>query len=171
MPFDVQLLRYLNGFAGKSRFLDVGIIFCATYLPFALGALFFVYLYVVPTTSERMTVFLTATLSSFGARFIVAEAIRLLYKRPRPFVTHQLHPLVSQNQWSFPSGHAVFFFALAQAVYFFSPLWGVSFFALSVVVAISRVAAGVHYPSDVLAGALTGVLVAHAILTAIAFYT
>lgn len=59
---------------------------------------------------------------------------------------------------SFPSSHAVNNFALAILFSSFFRKWAPAFFAWAALVAISRVAVGVHFPSDIAGGALIGAL-------------
>ena len=73
-----------------------------------------------------------------------------------------LHP--NSFDWtyqSFPSGHATTAFALAAVVGFLSERWFYPALVFAGVVALSRVTGGVHYPSDVLAGAIVGLLGAY----------
>lgn len=60
---------------------------------------------------------------------------------------------------AFPSGHATAAFALATALGYRWPRWRPVGFALAALVALSRVALGVHWPSDVAAGAAVGCFV------------
>ncbi len=102
------------------------------------------------------------------ARFVFTEIIRFFYDRPRPFDAPaealakagvkivQLIPHAGGG--SFPSGHAAFFFALATGVFFYRKWWGVLFYAAALLISFSRVAAGLHWPSDILAGAVIGIL-------------
>ena len=72
-----------------------------------------------------------------------------------------LHGLVtSQQDLSFPSGHACIAFATAAALTICLPRWAPLFFLVAIVVAAERVLEGVHYLSDVTAGAGLGVLAA-----------
>ena len=58
---------------------------------------------------------------------------------------------------SFPSGHTYTVFAIAISVYLYGhKRLGLILFALAIMVAIARIGAGLHYPSDVVAGALLG---------------
>lgn len=88
------------------------------------------------------------------------ELIRAVYGRVRPFEALGLKTLFTETSASFPSGHATFFFALATAVYLYNRRWGWWFFAAALLISLARVAAGVHYPSDIFGGALVGIVVA-----------
>jgi membrane-associated phospholipid phosphatase len=87
-----------------------------------------------------------------------------LVHRRRPDRIAEAVPLVRQvrmpSSTSFPSGHAAAAFAFATGAGHVMPLSGLPLRALGALVAYSRVHTGVHYPSDVLAGALLGVALA-----------
>jgi undecaprenyl-diphosphatase len=86
-----------------------------------------------------------------------------LVDRPRPFVAHPaaVHLFSSHAADSgFPSDHATAAFAIATAVMLRDRRWGAVALAAATVLAVGRVAMGVHYPSDVLAGAALGALCA-----------
>ena len=51
---------------------------------------------------------------------------------------------------------------MATAVYLYNKKWGIGFFIATILITMSRVIAGVHYPSDILDGAAIGILVAYA---------
>lgn len=165
MALDVQIIYFLNGLVGKSALLDNIFLFLASHLPFLLVAVFLILLYFSSSYSKRdkLRIFWVTTISALVARFGVTELIRLFYHRPRPFLTHQLHTLFTDNEWSFPSGHATFFFAMVTAIYLYNKKWGVGFFIATLAVTISRIVVGVHYPSDILGGMVIGILVAYAV--------
>jgi membrane-associated phospholipid phosphatase len=84
-------------------------------------------------------------------------AVKLVVKRPRP-VLEGLPPLGgAPSSLSFPSAHATSSFAVATAMTRVDPL-GALAFALAFALALGRPYLGMHYPSDVLAGAVLGVL-------------
>ena len=86
-----------------------------------------------------------------------------IFVRKRPFDTHKLHPLISTH-WlggSFPSDHAMFSFAIATSLWIADPVTGAWAMLVAGLIALSRVAVGVHYVSDVVVGTATGILAAY----------
>lgn len=162
MPLDTRLLYFLNNLTGQSPLFDGVIVFLAQYLPYIIIVLFLALIFFRFSKRERGELFLVAALSALVARFGVTELIRFFYHRPRPFTDLPVHQLLTSHEWSFPSGHAALFFALATAVYLFDKKWGRGFFIAALLITVSRVVAGVHYPSDIVAGALIGAAVAYA---------
>jgi undecaprenyl-diphosphatase len=93
----------------------------------------------------------------------IAQVIANLWDRPRPYEAHpgDAHLFVAPSpDPSFPSDHATAAFAIAMAIWLRNRRAGTVAFAMAIVLAVSRVAVGVHYPSDVLAGALIGITAA-----------
>lgn len=162
---DTQLFYMLNSLAGQSPLLDFIIVFCASYLAYILIGIFAVFLLCfVRARREQIELFIVALVSVMLTRGLITELIRFFVHRQRPFEALALPPaqsLLVDPAWSFPSGHATFFFALSTAVYLYNKKWGIGFFALSIVMTLGRVTAGLHYPSDIIAGAVIGVTTAY----------
>lgn len=163
MTLDTQLFYLLNNLAGQSPFLDGTIVFLASYLAYILVAVFLVLAFFAHSKEEKWELILVTGISALIARFGVTELIRFFYHRPRPFLTLQVHQLLPETSWSFPSGHATFFFALSTAVYLYNKKWGIGFFIATILITVSRVIASIHYPSDIIGGAVIGIAVAYAI--------
>jgi undecaprenyl-diphosphatase len=80
-----------------------------------------------------------------------------LYYDPRPFATHNLKPLVNHvADNGFPSEHTLFSITLATVIFFYRPRLGMLAFAVAIIVGISRVAAHVHSPIDIIGGIVFG---------------
>ncbi len=157
-------------YANQEIWSDAIIILFAGYWEIVVAAVLLVYLW-APKFSKvdlrtRAVRVGWAALSATVARFGIDSLIRLIYPRQRPFVTEDLNALIAQNplESSFPSGHATFFMALA--VYLLlagNKKLGLFMLASAVAISIARVAAGVHWPSDILAGWAVGALVSFVI--------
>jgi len=98
-----------------------------------------------------------------AAGYVLNYAVKLLVRRPRPELPGlpPLSPTVSRL--SFPSAHATTSFAAARAFNGLAPGWAL--YAAAGAFFVSRPYLGVHYPTDVLAGAVLGTLIADAITT------
>jgi undecaprenyl-diphosphatase len=93
----------------------------------------------------------------------VAQVIASVWDRPRPYEAHagDAHLLLSPSpDSSFPSDHATGAYAIAFAILLRHRKGGVIALILATFVAVSRVALGTHYPTDVLGGAALGALAA-----------
>ena len=89
----------------------------------------------------------------------VSFGVKDLVHRTRPFDAHpQIHPLYVVHSSSFPAGHAATAFAGATLLSYLVPRAAPLFVLLAAAIGYSRVYVGVHYPGDVVAGALLGVL-------------
>lgn len=110
-------------------------------------------------------IFLLALTSGLVAWLLVA-IIKLIYPTPRPLaVLADISALVSVGSAAaFPSGHAAFFMAVAESFpsQFFNR-WRWFLIIGALLTGLGRVAAGVHWPGDVLAGWLLGAVAAKVI--------
>jgi undecaprenyl-diphosphatase len=113
---------------------------------------------------RRPWLFFQVVLADFAAQ-LISYGLRQAIGRERPAVVYATpKPLVHvPHDGSFPSGHATASFACATMLAFSAPRAAPAFFLLAAAIAWSRVYVGVHYPLDVLGGAVLGVLVAIAL--------
>ena len=114
---------------------------------------------------QRRPVAFPLVLISYLVSAAASDAIKLAVGRARPVDD----PLVPEpTSGSFPSGHATTSFACAATLAPFVPRHGVPIlYVLAAAIAYSRVYVGVHYPLDVLGGAVLGTLIGLAVGVAV----
>lgn len=156
--FNLSLFNFLHGLSGRSPFIDAAGIFAAKYIPYII---FFAFLWLVvsqPGWRRRIFFFSEAAIAVILSRGLITEIVRFFYYSPRPFEALHFQPLIPESGSSIPSGHAAFFFALAMIIYFYNRRWCIWYFAITVLISLARIFAGVHWPSDIIAGAVVGIL-------------
>ncbi len=154
---DSLIFEKINGLAEKYPILDTIAIFFAKYFDYFL--FFLVVFFLLKNFKKYWRPALKVVSAGILARLGFTEIIRFFYKRPRPFVENKVNLLLSHSTSdpSFPSGHAAFYFAISTIVYSYNKKAGYLFFVASFLISFSRVFVGIHWPSDILAGAIIGV--------------
>lgn len=100
------------------------------------------------------------TCIAFGVNVVVTTGLKYAVSRERPYNAHpnDIIKRTSTGPYSFPSGHTSIAFSMATSMTLTTKKWYVAVpcYAYAGAVGYSRMRLGVHYPSDVLAGALIG---------------
>lgn len=91
---------------------------------------------------------------------VFVSVLRKIINRPRPYTALDIEPIIKKEKQgeSMPSRHIFSVFMIAMTFLYVCPLWSLAFFVTGIVLGIIRVIGGVHYPSDILVGALIGIL-------------
>lgn len=168
---NTSLFNLIHNLTYKWWLLDWLGIFLAKYLGYVLILIALLLLIKEKNWRQRIYFFSLMTLSVILARGIITEIIRFFYSYPRPFQTLSIQPLIAHSpDNSFPSGHTAAFFALALVIFYFCRQkkqsedqtsfnnlrlgWWV--LIMATLIGISRIFVGIHWPLDILAGALIG---------------
>lgn len=113
-------------------------------------------LYLVINKDERLLPLLLIPAFSF----VLVSILRKRLNAKRPYQIYDYEPILTKKKdgESFPSRHVFSIFMIAMSVFVLNVIGGMIFLILGTILAISRVLGGVHFPRDVIAGAVMGIL-------------
>lgn len=124
-----------------------------------------VILLIVKKTRKIGLVTAVSLLSSYVVNNLI---LKNLVARVRPYeaVDGLQRIIEAQSDFSFPSGHSASSFAAAVVIFMLCPRkYGVPALVLAFLIALSRLYVGVHYPTDVLTGVISGTVIAVIVCT------
>jgi undecaprenyl-diphosphatase len=166
-----QIFFFFYSLAHQSKILDGVIVFFAVYFPYIvviLAGLFLLFHHEVLKAEEPFRVFMEKKREILMVFFsgclawILAYILKYLFHTPRPFdILPQVHSLISESGYAFPSGHATFFMALAMSIFFLHKKAGYWFMFFVLLIGIARITAGAHFPIDILGGFVLGAAISY----------
>jgi len=112
----------------------------------------------IPIIISRDYIYAIITAGAGGAAWVFAYIMKAIILVPRPFVTLHLTPLYMETSSSFPSSHVILTMTLTILVWKLNRKLGIVFLIFTILTAFSRMIIGVHYPTDLLAGACFGLI-------------
>lgn len=156
---DAAITHWINSFAGHTPGLDLMMVAITQ-----VGVPVIVLLVVVQWWVREDRAHVRHAAICAGLAFLLGLAINqgvlLFIHRVRPYDAGVSHLLIAKSaDWSFPSDHATASMSVAMAFALQRlPRRALAFFAMAILVCLSRVYVGTHYVTDVLGGTATGVL-------------
>ncbi|EJS54650.1 undecaprenyl-diphosphatase [Bacillus cereus] len=150
------VFQWINNFAGSSKLLDTLMIAITNSVPY-VAILFMLILWFNNGKKEnaiRKQYTVLYTTLSVSIALLVNVLIHAVYYHPRPFITHHVNQLVPHAaDSSFVSDHSVLVFSIAfvfilrgEKLKYIALIW-------AILVGVSRMYVGVHYPLDILGAA------------------
>lgn len=92
--------------------------------------------------------------------FLITGLFRKLWSRKRPYESLDIEPLIKhKNGQSFPSRHMASAMIISLTIYSIFPILSIPAFLITICIGFSRFFAGIHYPSDLIAGAIFSILI------------
>ncbi|PEW14409.1 MULTISPECIES: undecaprenyl-diphosphatase [Bacillus cereus group] len=153
--FNIDIFRAINDLGKQYSFLNSAMIFLAEYMVYILGLIIIAYWFNWSRKSRMMVI-------QAMVAFVIAEMIGKIagkfHLNYQPFaVLPDVNKLVDHAvDNSFPSDHTILFFSICFSCSLVRKKTGWLWLILAFCVAISRIWVGVHYPFDVVIGALIG---------------
>jgi undecaprenyl-diphosphatase len=148
-----QIFFFFYNFAHRSETFDKVVIFTADILPYIviiLAGLFL--LFYRKSWRELFLVF-----GSTGVAYIFSKILKIIIHADRPFVEFSnVQALFPESGFAFPSTHAIFFATLAVSIFLLHKKAGYIFIFLALLIGLTRIIAGVHFPFDILGGFILG---------------
>ena len=170
--FDASIIEYLNQYARQSWTLDHTIHLIEGNHLIKGGILMLVFWWAWFRDGNRISV-RPHLVSTLAACFVAIAAGRMLARvapfRPRPLhddslgltLPYSMSRTILEGWSAFPSDHAVLFYALATGMFFISARVGIfAILFVPLVISLPRVYLGLHYPTDIAAGAAVGIAIA-----------
>jgi undecaprenyl-diphosphatase len=156
MAWELKFMRWADGW-WSSPFLDHALPWL-TYFGSHYAFILFIILSWVITKQRKVLRYLVLL---YAIQSAVIYSLKFLIQRQRPFLFLEMASKLSKGPGeildpSFPSAHADFSFMMATLLAAWSPRYWIIFFIIAGFVSWTRIYLGVHYPTDVIVGALLG---------------
>lgn len=159
-PFETSILHWIRQTL-SCAFLDAVMPYITKFADSGIGWILLALVLLIPRKTRRMGAAMGVALA---IGFVTGNLLlKNLVARTRPFLFDPSIELLiaPPHEFSFPSGHTLASFECAVAIFCYRRKWGVVALLFAVLIAFSRLYLQVHYPTDVLCGAILGSLIGY----------
>ncbi|MEX1013764.1 MAG: phosphatase PAP2 family protein [Candidatus Paceibacterota bacterium] len=164
---DLVVANFFQNFNGD-LFFEIAVVFFGEYLPYILLLFAVIFILKKEGVLNKIYSFCFITFSLIISEGILATLIKFLVKREKPSdLLSNASVIIESSGFSFPSDHAVFFFTLAFAIYYFNKRWGLWYIVFAFFIGLARIASNVHWVTDVVGGiviSLIGFLITYILM-------
>lgn len=154
-----QIDIYLCLFANKACQRRITKNFFAAISRLGNGVFWYVLMGLIPVLFGFEKIHVSMRMAIIGiAGLIIYKLIKSVTERPRPYKvnSHITLGTMPLDQYSFPSGHTLHAVSFTLTSVYYIPELGWLLIPFAVLIALSRIILGLHYPTDVLAGGVVG---------------
>lgn len=154
--FDDLFINLINQ-RMRNRYLDV-FMYKITDLGGAIFSSLFIFILILFGNGDIRFIGLEA-LTAITISQVIVHSLKRILSRERPYkIIEQLNTYgINLKDYSFPSGHTTATFSIATTIALNIPKLSILVFSIAIIVGISRIYLGVHYPTDVAAGIFLGI--------------
>ncbi|HHP1041833.1 TPA: undecaprenyl-diphosphatase [Bacillus thuringiensis] len=154
---NIDTFRVINDLGKQYSSLNSTMVFLAEYMVYFLGLIIMAYWF---TQSRKNKMMIIQAMFAFVTAELIGKLVGKLHLNYQPFaVLSNVNKLVDHAvDNSFPSDHTILFFSICFSFWLVRKKTGWVWLLLAFCVAISRIWVGVHYPFDVVTGALIGII-------------
>lgn len=157
--FEIKILEFLQN--NSCKFLDIVMPYITYLCEFGLLSLILAVVFLIFPKTRKMG--LTLLIAILAGYLIVNKTLKPAFERVRPYNFKPIQNMLiaKKGGYAFPSGHTLVAFETAMSIFLYKRKWGKFCFALAFAVGFSRMYLYMHYPTDVIAGAVIGVIIAY----------
>lgn len=150
--------KEITDFFRRDKIRNKGIKILCKYSPrFIVMLYIFTSIFLYLKNDKRLILFLLIP----ALNLIFISVLRKILNKPRPYDVYDYEPLADYRKGkgeSFPSRHTSSAFIITMACLYLNNIYGMFMLSIAIIVGISRILTGVHYPRDVIAGAIISIL-------------
>jgi undecaprenyl-diphosphatase len=151
---NVTIFNFFFSFSSNIFIADFSMFLSYTMIYFLI-----IFAILAPIFIRRDFIYSFLNFVGVDSTWVAVYIVKNIFLIPRPFVTLNLTPLFLETGFSFPSSHVAVMAVLTVLIWKLNRKLGIVFLIFTILMGISRMVIGVHYPFDVILGGCLGMLI------------